>query len=106
MKIPSSPFANRLRISLETELKNLQASQQSARADAGAAITLMAQRMELLDRMFSLLEKKTVMAGAGDREATANAKQKKRRRGLSCPRQASPSPPKKAIPSPRFSNMV
>jgi hypothetical protein len=56
---------------VETELKNLQAAQHSVRADSGAAVTLMAQRMELLDRMFSLLEKKTIIAGAGDQEATA-----------------------------------
>jgi len=72
MKIASSPFANVILISLETELRKLRASQQAVRVDSGAAVTLMTQRMELLDRMFDLLEKKALFADRRDQAATVS----------------------------------
>ena len=71
MKIKSPPFANILRISLETELRNLQASQQSVRVDSGATMTLMTQRMELLDRLVSLMEQKTILLESGQNQEAA-----------------------------------
>jgi len=70
MRIESSPLANVFLVALETELRKLSASQQAVRADSGAAATLMAQRLELLDRMFDLMEKKAIFADRRDRAAT------------------------------------
>lgn len=71
MKIETSPLANVFLVSLETELRKLRAAEQNTRIEAGAATTLMAQRLELLDRMFDLMEKKALFAGAPNGAAPA-----------------------------------
>jgi len=53
----SQAMANLVLISLKTEIKKLRATQDVMQANSGASIMHVNQRLELLDRMLSLLER-------------------------------------------------
>jgi len=66
-------MANPVLVSLKSEIKKLCAAQDNMQASSGASIMHVHQRLELLDRMLSLMERQQLLQAGLDTSPQARA---------------------------------